>query len=378
MKSKDLAKEIKKFGKNIRGIDSLLVTLLIVVAIFNISILFGSSGILGEKITAFEGENKPAAIKVTRLLYSNCVDCYDLNLALDEIKKLNVEVSEERSLEWNSPEAQALISQYGIGVLPTVVITGETKKGSVESSWTKIGELKDDGTVIFTKQKIPYYDASKQAVVGLVTVTNLVDSSCIRCIDMTSLTVSLRDVGVVIASEETLEYNSSEAQVLVAKFDIQKIPSIIISKDVTEYSAVNQIWGQLNAVEKDGFYVLHAVQPPYRDLATGEIVGLVRLVNLIDSSCSDCYDVSLHEQILINFGLVPVNKTTYDINSTDGKALLEKYNITSVPTVLLSPEADAYVGLTQVWPQVGSIESDGWYVFREMTALGNNVVFKDL
>jgi len=57
--------------------------------------------------------------------------------------------------------------------------------------------------------------------------------------------------------------------------------------------------------------------------------------------------------------------------------LITKYKIISVPTVLMSPEADQYTNLKGVWKNVGTIESDGWYVFREMQQL-RGVVYKDL
>ncbi len=350
-----------------------LVVVLILLSLVNIFTLFRTN----TAMTSLGEENKPADIKITQLLYPDCEDCYDISQALDQIKDLNVKVTEERDLQWDSPEAQSLIGKYGIQTLPTIIITGETKKQSVESSWGKIGEMKDDGAVIFTKQKLPYYDVSRGEAVGLVTITSLIDSSCTQCIDMGGIVDAFREAGATISEEKTLEYDSPEAGELVEKFGIQRIPALIISRDITEYDAINQVWDQLDAKEKEGSYALHAVQPPYRNLETGEIEGLVEFVNLVDSSCSDCYDVSVHEQIVRQLGVWIANITTYDMNSTEGEALMDKYNITKVPIILLSPEASAYPSFNNVWPDVGTTESDGWHVFREISALGN-VVYTDL
>jgi len=66
-----------------------------------------------------------------------------------------------------------------------------------------------------------------------------------------------------------------------------------------------------------------------------------------------------------------VSEDTYDISSPQGKDLIAKYNITKAPTLLISPEAKAYDTLTQVWTEVGTVESDGWYVFRATEQMGN-------
>lgn len=378
MKSKGLISKIRKFDRNLGKISSSLIILAVAISLYNVFILHDTGNVLSKKITAFEDEYKPAEITITRLLFEDCEDCYIIDQASDQIKNLDVGVIEERDLQWDSQDAQTLISKYGISILPTIVITGETDKKNVESSLKKIGEMKDDGAVIFNKQVLPFYDVGREAVLGQVSITSIVDSSCTHCFDMGIVMDAFRRAGVTITSQEELEYDTAEADGLIEKYGVQHIPALIISSDIRDYDAVNEIWDQLGAVEKKGSYVLHTNTSPYLDLATGEVAGLVRLVYLVDSSCSDCYDVSMHETILGRFGVAILNTTTYDINSTDGKALVDAYNITKVPTALLSPETSMYVGLIQAWPQVGSIENDGWYVFRELSALGEGIVFKDI
>jgi len=116
----------------------------------------------------------------------------------------------------------------------------------------------------------------------------------------------------------------------------------------------------------------------YIDLATGEAMGLVDVTYLIDSSCSDCYDVAKQKQIIENnFGVTIKSEQTVDARSTSGRALIDKYSIAQAPTVIISSEVSAYEALTQAWRQVGSIEDDGTYVFRQNAALGG-VIYKNL
>ena len=57
--------------------------------------------------------------------------------------------------------------------------------------------------------------------------------------------------------------------------------------------------------------------------------------------------------------------------------MTNRYKITKLPTILLSPDVAQYTNLQKIWNGVGTIEQDGWYVFREMQQLGG-AVYKDL
>ena len=66
-----------------------------------------------------------------------------------------------------------------------------------------------------------------------------------------------------------------------------------------------------------------------------------------------------------------MNTTTYDINSTEGSALIKKYNITEIPTILYSPETSVYPHFAEAWiNQSNTVESDGWFVFRAVDKVG--------
>jgi hypothetical protein len=99
---------------------------------------------------------------------------------------------------------------------------------------------------------------------------------------------------------------------------------------------------------------------------------------LTDDSCEECYDVEQHRDIMMMaFGVYINEEEMIDISSAEGKELLEKYDITKVPTILMSEEAGKYQTIQLVWDQLGTIEEDGTYVFRgfEMT---QDLMYKDL
>ena len=149
---------------------------------------------------------------------------------------------------------------------------------------------------------------------------------------------------------------------------------------MSAYDDITENWQQVGTVENDGSYVLRAISPPYFDLNKNEVVGLVDVTYLSDKSCLDCYDVEIHRQILTDPRGIGVNinsEKKVDILDAGGKELVEKYSITKVPTVILSSDFSAYPFANDLG-DFFTLEDDGSYVFRNLEAIGNNIVYNDL
>ena len=167
---------------------------------------------------------------------------------------------------------------------------------------------------------------------------------------------------------------------MIAKYNITKVPTLVFSAEMGEYSEVRAGWNVLGTVEQDGAFVIRAAQAlgiPYYDLQKKEVIGILDVTYITDNSCETCYNVSVHKLILQRFGIKIGKETTVDISEAGGKALLDKYKITKVPTIVLSEDASAYPALQQVWPTVGSVEIDGIFVFRKPEAMTGSL-YKDL
>jgi len=186
--------------------------------------------------------------------------------------------------------------------------------------------------------------------------------------------------------EKTFQASSVEAQVLIEKYDIVKIPTLIFSKDALEYDTVSQVWDKVGSQEEDGTLVLRYVNPPYRNVSTGLVEGLVDLTYIADETCSTCYDPKLLKELFEqSFGMKFSKDESVDVSSTKGGYLQRKYNITIVPTIILSKEASVYESVAQAWQQIGSTEKDGSLVLRDVEKLkayyeeqGNQWGYKDL
>lgn len=345
---------------SLSGVKDVLIIVLGLVLLLNIFLASGLNGLVGEKVALLKESVKPAKLQLTIIEDKNCKDCFDIAAVADSIKKTNVEITKEEKLDFSS--AKGLIKKYGIEKIPTIIVTGETNK-------TKFGDFEEkDGALLFMKQTPPYTDAISGKVEGRVSLIHLKNKDCDKCIDLSSTIDGLKK-NVKIVDEKIVDIGSSEGKELVRKYNIEQAPTLVLSKDLSVY-IVSETWDNVGTIEKDGSYIVRGISPPYVNTSTNEIVGLVALIMLTDKSCAECYDVTIHKQIIPRFGVVSLgSEKTVDAGDSEGKALIEKYDIKLVPTIILSKDADVYPALKQIWQQVGSVEKDGSYIFRKLSDL---------
>lgn len=362
-----------------RMLDIILYVLLglaIVLSAVNLSLISARSEKVREAALIAEKESQPARMQLVEIAVSFCGECSGIASAIEGLKS-KANITSERKLEFSSGEAKQLINKYGIVKLPAAIVLGEVNKSGVANLWKQGWKVEmsnsTHGTAVYASAIPPYSDKDGN-VKGLVGLTQITDSSCPKCASLAEVISLFSQNGVKFSGEKTVDY--AEANELIEKFGVEKIPALIISRDILEYPSIGESLKQLNATEKDGFYALHATMPPYRNIASGRIEGLVSVVYLNDSSCAKCYDVMVNKNIMErNFGIVITNSTTADVSSDYGKELISRYNITKAPVLIISPDAKAYSSFALAWAQVGDAAGDGWYVMRKPEVLGN---YKDL
>lgn len=218
-------------------------------------------------------------------------------------------------------------------------------------------------------------DAEKPAEIELTLIT---PTSCEVCVDGNILLDTIKKQNVNILDSETFVADSAEGSTLIEAYGITRAPAVLV-RGQFEKENVREFFSSMGGEKnEDGTLILQITQPVYVDLTTDGIVGLIDMIYLTDSSCSDCYDPTQHKAILENnFGVRFQSERTVDVASIEGRALLSQYAINQIPTILLSSSASAYDRLTAAWQEVGSVEEDNTYIFRQNKALGN-VVYKNL
>lgn len=301
--------------------------------------------------------------EVTVTILNGCSECFNISAATDFLKQqknINITSTNELSLE----EAKAEAGKYGITKLPAVLITGDIANLTIQNFAAK------EGVLVFDQSPPPYYDIATGSVKGRVTVTVLSDKSCADCFSMDQVIGQLKQNGINLASETKVDSKSAEGKKLISQYKIERVPTLIFSKDALEYDVVKQVWGQVGSEESDGMLVLRMVSPPYVNVSTNKVEGLVDLTLITDNSCTDCFNASVLKDLFAQSFSMAFKKTkNVDVSSTEGKALVKKYGIELVPTVVLSKDANAYPNIAQAWSQVGTMEKDGTFVFKNIGLL---------
>ena len=356
----DIKPVLDYIEKHTSKLFSILLIVLLIIFILNISSASVANAILSGKVGPIKEANKPVEIGLTII---DCYDCYEVESITDSIKKQNVKIIDEETLEVD--DAQELIAKYNIQKIPSVIITGEIDNERVSFNGFRL----EGEALILEDINAPFLDLTTNTLQGKVIIKEIIDSSCEECSSLTSFVDGMVQSGILVESWNKIEYDSAEAQTLISQFSIDKVPTILISDDINHYEGIQETLAQIGT-EKDGYHVISLPVPPYRDLNKGSVVGLVDLIILDDNSCSTCYDSSVNKQILTGFGMILQTENTYDISSSEAKALISKYNIQKVPMIILSPGAEEYAAFVNAWTDIGTKESDGWFVMRNPDMLG--------
>ena len=356
---------------NLYNLFVALTVLLGIILVVNVILTFNLNGNLKKNAEALKEKLRPAKIELTAVRNSKCPDCFDISTIISSIKNSNANITSEKMLEFDSKEGKEIISKYKIGKIPSIVVTGEIDKVNAQ-------ELdKKENALVFAKTLPPYTDAATGETKGRVALFNLKDASCEKCSDMDLLVKQIKLLGIKIVSEKNISTSSDEGKALIKKYNLGFVPSIILSKDADAYDIVQKVWLQVGSKEADGSYVLRVAAPPFINITTGQLRGIVNIVYLTDKSCTECYNVNLHKGILTSpqsFAMKIDKEETIDVSDAQGKELVAKYNITQAPTIILSQETSAYPS-SQGLKQFFSIEKDGSYIFRKLSVMG---IYKDL
>ncbi len=209
-----------------------------------------------------------------------------------------------------------------------------------------------------------------------------ISAQCTGCYDVSGIIAAIKQLKANV-TENTLDYESTDAKALIKKYNITRIPTIIIRGETEKAGLTANAWSSIGAKEADGALVMR-IGAPFIDSLSGNVIGRAELILLNDTSCKTCYDVTVHRTILNASQMALSSEKIVSTDSADGRALIAKYNITKVPTMIISPDAKYYDyptaafgggSLQGIWETIGTIESDGWYVFRNMNAMRGAAYF---
>lgn len=103
-------------------------------------------------------------------------------------------------------------------------------------------------------------------------------------------------------------------------------------------------------------------------VVSNESTQAVSVIYLTKSDCSDCADLNEFVDALESTGIVIGEKRYIEYSSREGISITNKYDIDSIPTVILDSNAAEYQNIRSGWQVYGSIEEDA-YVMRKIPPL---------
>lgn len=353
-------KKQKPFLRNLNNEEKIMAGVIIVLLISAIVLAFPYL-----KNIKLSSNGKAYSVDVTRI--EGCDECFSLDLISSTFlanQNRNVKVSKEKSLNYSSPEAKKLIDKYNIKKIPALIISSRD-----------IGKINLDET-IFRKEKsaaifdkaVPYLDLSSGKITGIINMKEVYDSNCKECASLSKLKTQLERSGIKIGRYDMVPYSSDEGKELISENSITFLPALLISKDIEEY------WWAFSGIksslaEKEDYYRFSEPLFPYQDIATQQVKGKVKITYVTNNSCEDCLNITKIKTSFQQLGIYIDSEKYADVNSIDGKNMLIKYNITAIPTVVLSKEIIDYTNIKSTLEAVGTFEKDNAFVFRKLDVL---------
>ena len=342
----------------------ILVGIIGIILLINVYYTTAINGIANSAASQAEENARAADIQITVISDASCTDCFDPKITIDTVRKANVKINSENDLDYSDATAQVLIDKYNLQYIPAVIITGEiAKNGS-----TITGGVKADDALIFDTPNPVYLDLSTGKYRGRVQAKLITNSDCTDCYDLSTFITTLEKLMSITSTTEEL----SDASEDIKKYDFSEVPAIIFSGDLDLYPETLAKLEALGRYVGTDLVLTAKVNPPYWNIKDNEAKGLVTVTYVTDDSCSDCYNVQVHKTILENYGVFIANKSTVDISSIEGQSLISKYSITKVPTIIVSSDLQYYQAIIKVWTQVGTVEDDGNYIFRNVSLVSAN------
>ena len=103
-----------------------------------------------------------------------------------------------------------------------------------------------------------------------------------------------------------------------------------------------------------------------QDQEVGSEAPKLRFTIITSKSCGeDCFDINLLIDAIKQNSIKELGSETIYIEDRDGKKLVDKYDITKVPTLLIGGEINKDPNLANAWPVLGEVMDD-IFIYREI------------
>ena len=236
----------------------------------------GYSIMISNKLEVINEANRPPKFELTYIVDNECEQCFDITLFGDMLKEADpLSVVESKSVQYNSKEGEKLIKEHGLTKIPALVAEGDINKNEeIKTVLTEIGEITED-VFVFSNVRPPFINLENNDIVGEFEIIYLKDESCTECYDVTLHRNALENLQLQPSEEKIVDYGSEQGKKLVEDYNIETIPTIILTGELSEFIGFNDLWKQVGTIEEDGTYIFRSIETmgKYKDLITNTIKG---------------------------------------------------------------------------------------------------------
>ena len=215
-------------------------------------------------------------ISATIIQDAGCKKCTSLLNIISQLRQLGVFVT-NKTMEYEDKPAKELLQKYRIKKVPALLLSKEASEYQIiTTAWNNIGSIEEDGTFVLRTLIPPYRELKTKTLKKEPTITLLTDKSCTTCYNVTMLKdIITANFGMNFENEEEIDSSSREGAKLLTKYKINKVPTVILSSEASEYPNFNEAWKKVGE-EINGNFVFKQVNliegAKYRDLKTRRIM----------------------------------------------------------------------------------------------------------
>jgi hypothetical protein len=153
------------------------------------------------------------------------------------------------------------------------------------------------------------------------------------------------------------------------------VPALVFSKEIRDYNFFEQFWF-LGSLESNGVFAIRKKYPPYKDLDSNQVKGMLFITIIEPSSCWACKDSKdLLNFLSSRFGLRFSVIRVIDVNAQETPILSERYAVQYAPAALIQGELMLFEGMKELWPKIGRVFEDGVYAFDNPPVLGEGYYY---
>ncbi len=227
---------------------------------------------------------------------------------------------------------------------------------------------------IFSINKVSTVLIEKPVKLSFTVITSA-DGQCDKCFDAETVIGLIKEShNIKISNKKILTVGSLSYQRVIKEYGVNNLPALVVSGDISDERILGA-WTAFQGKEKANKIVIQNLLP-YYDLKEEKIKGLVNVVVVTDEKCEECFDGNQYLEIINRLGMAVGDFNLYDVTSSSGLEFVQKYGITKIPALVLSPDANDYPGLASFWKEAGTVEDDGMFVLREVQKIGGD--FKNI